>query len=95
MSVVIIGGNECMEREYKQLCHSYEYDAKIITKMRGSMKNKIGKPDLLVLFTSTMSHKMLRSALCEIKDSNAVIERSQTSSMAALKKILNKHSGRE
>ena len=91
MSVVIIGGNECMERQYKDLCQEYRCRAKVFTKMNGGLKNKIGNPDLLVLFTSTMSHKMLKSALCELKGQNTAIEHCHTSSLSALRTILEKH----
>ena len=91
MSVVIIGGNECMERQYKDLCQEYRCRAKVFTKMNGGLKNKIGNPDLLVLFTSTMSHKMLHCALSETRGGNTVIARSHSSSMAALKNILETH----
>lgn len=89
MSVVIIGGNECMERRYIDLCKSYSCKAKVYTKMKAGMKD-IGCPDLLVLFTSTMSHKMLRSVLSS-RNENMSIERCHTSSIAALKNILEKH----
>ena len=91
MSVVIIGGNECMERRYKDLCEEYSCRAKVFTKMSGGLRNKIGSPDLLVLFTSTMSHKMLHCALSETRGGNTVIARSHSSSMAALKNILETH----
>lgn len=90
MSVVIVGGNECMERRYKELCASYDCKAKVYTKLVGSMKN-IGSPDLLVLFTSTMSHKMLRTVISETKGQRIRIARSHTSSIAALKNILDTH----
>ena len=91
MSVVIIGGNECMERQYKDLCEEYSCRAKVFTKMSGGLRNKIGSPDLLVLFTITMSHKMLHCALSETRGGNTVIARSHSSSMAALKNILETH----
>ena len=59
-------------------------------KMSNAMKN-IGTPDLLVLFTGTMSHKMLRSAMNETKGSATRIVRSSKSSMAALRGILEEH----
>ena len=90
MSVVIVGGNECMERQYKELCMEYERKVKVYTKMAGNMRN-IGCPDLLVLFTNTMSHKMLRSVLREIRGSSVRIARSHTSSITALRNILNVH----
>lgn len=33
MSVVILGGNECMVRQYKDLCREYRCSAKVIPKM--------------------------------------------------------------
>ena len=50
MSVVIVGGNECMIRQYKNLCSEYKCKAKVYPKMASGLKN-IGTPDLLVLFT--------------------------------------------
>ena len=93
MSVVIIGGNERMERRYKDLCEQYKCKAKVYTKKLGDMK-RIGSPDLLVLFTGTMSHKMARCAISETKGLQTKIERSHSSSASALKNILETHTGR-
>ncbi len=95
MSVVIVGGNECMVRQYKDLCKEYSCDAKVFVKMKGSFKNMIGNPDLLILFTSTMSHKMARTALSETKDLGMRIARSHSSSKSALECILKEHTGLE
>ena len=91
MSIVILGGNECMERRYKDLCDSYQCQSKIFTKPGGGLRKKVGSPDLMIFFTSTMSHKMLRSALRETKGLPTVIARSHSSSMAALRNILDTH----
>lgn len=90
MSVVIVGGNECMVRQYKDLCGEYKCKAKVYPKMKRGLQN-IGTPDLLVLFTNTVSHKMIRCALNETKGQNVKIARSHSSSIAALKMILEKH----
>ena len=90
MSIVIVGGNECMIRQYKNLCNDYKCKAKVYAKMSGGLKN-IGEPDLLVLFTDTVSHKMVRFALSETKGQNVKIARSHSSSISALKSILEKH----
>ena len=91
MSVVILGGNECMVREYKELCREYQCKAKVYPKMSNAMKN-IGSPDLLVLFTNTMSHKMVHCAMNEAKgQKNLLIVYSHASSKAALRSILEEH----
>ncbi len=92
MSVVIVGGNERMERQYAELCKNYSCKAKVFTKTAGSMRN-IGSPDLIVLFTGTVSHKMLRSLESETKGQNIRIARSHTSSLTALRNILDSHVG--
>ena len=92
MSVVIVGGNDCMIRKYKEICEQYKCSAKVFTHMKTDLKKQIGCPDLLVLFTSTMSHKMLRYALNETKgQDNMIVARSHSSSMSALRNILEEH----
>lgn len=90
MSVVIVGGNECMVRQYKELCREYKCKARIYSKMTRNLKD-IGEPDLLVLFTNTVSHKMVRSALEQTKGKPVRTVRSHTSSMNALRGILREH----
>ena len=91
MSVVILGGNECMVRAYKDLCREYQCQAKVYPKMSNAMQN-IGRPDLLVMFTNTMSHKMVRCVQNETKgQKNLRIVYSHASSKAALRSILEVH----
>lgn len=91
MSVVIIGGNECMTRRYVELCEEFSCRAKVYSKMSGGMKNGIGNPDLLILFTNTTSHKMVHCALSEIKGSDTAVARCHTSSVSALRSILSEY----
>lgn len=90
MSVVIIGGNECMERRYIDLCRSYHCKAQVYTKQTASLKN-VGSPDLLVLFTGTMSHKMLHCVMNSTKGQDLKIARCPTSSLSALRQVLDTH----
>lgn len=93
MSIVILGGNERMERRYIELCESYKCTGKVFTKTAGGLRNKLGNPDLTIFFTNTMSHKMVRGALSELKGVDTIIERCHTSSLSALKGILDKYTG--
>lgn len=88
MSVVIIGGHDRMIRQYKQICKEYNCKAKVFTHMTGSLSNQIGSPDLVVLFTNTVSHKMVRCAVTEAAKCNADVVRCHTSSSNALTEIL-------
>ncbi|MBO7403071.1 MAG: DUF2325 domain-containing protein [Lachnospiraceae bacterium] len=91
MSVVILGGNCCMERRYRDLCENYNCDAKIIINPVGALRNKLGNPDLVIFFTSAISHKMVKGALSELKGQNPVIEHVRSGSLSALKNVLEKH----
>ena len=85
MSVVIVGGNDCMVCRYKRICKEFDYKAKVFTQVPSDFKSKIGSPDLVVLFTNTVSHSMVRCALKEAQRKNVDIVRSHTSSSSALK----------
>ncbi len=91
MSIVIVGGNDRMVCQYTDLCKNYGCKAKVFTQMKGTFKKKIGSPDLVILFTSTVSHKMVNCATCEAKKCNAPIKHCHSSSIAALKNILEDH----
>lgn len=77
-----------MENRYKEICKRYSHKPKVFTKMRADLSRQIGSPDLMILFTSTASHKMARCAVAESERSNAVLERSHSSSASALIQIL-------
>ena len=89
MSIVIVGGNERMEDQYKNICNEYGYKAKVFTKERGRHKKKIGSPDLLIFFTDTVSHKMLISASQEAKKNKVPIAHVHSGSASALHKVLS------
>ena len=92
MSVVIVGGNERMVRRYKDICSEYNCDSKIFTTMNSGIISRIGRPDLLIFFTSTMSHKMLQTAMTQVGTSTQVMH-CKSSSCCALRAILKQHAG--
>lgn len=92
MSVVIVGGNECMSRRYVELCKEYNCKAKVYPLMKGEMRD-FGTPDLLVLFTGTVSHKMVRCAMSKTDGKRTRVVRCHSSSVTALKSIMDEHFG--
>ena len=87
MSIVIVGGHDRMVGQYKKICKSYKCKCKVFTQMEADFGKKIGCPDLLVLFTNTVSHKMVKCALDEVGASTDIV-RCHTSSGNALNGIL-------
>jgi hypothetical protein len=94
VSIVIIGGNERMVCQYEDICKNYGCKVKVFAKENGSLKKKIGVPDLLVLFTNTVSHKMVISAVGEAKRNNIPVARVHSSSATALCGILEEALGK-
>ena len=90
MDVAIIGGNECMEKRYKDLCSDYNCNAKVFTKQKG-IKNKLGNPDLVIFFTNTVSHKMVKTTMSQISKSEQTIVHCKSSSISSLKDVLSQH----
>lgn len=88
MSEVIIGGHDRMVGQYKKICRQFNCKAKVFTQMSASMGKQIGSPDLVVLFTNTVSHKMVKCAVEEAEKCRASIVRCHTSSKNALEEIL-------
>ncbi len=91
MSVVIVGGNERMITQYKDICKEFGYKAKVFAKMSTDFRRKVGTPDLFILFTNTVSHKLVHSAVQEAGRCNSDIIRCHSSSSCALKKALELH----
>lgn len=88
MSIVIVGGNECMVCQYEKICKEHGCSAKVFAKEKGSFRKKLGTPDLMILFTNTISHKMMNTAVSEAKRNKIQIARIHSSSAAALTNVL-------
>ncbi len=89
MSVVIIGGNECMACQYEKICKEHGCKAKVFIKESGCFKKQIGNPGLIVLFTNTVSHKMVKTAVDVARKNGIQVERLHTSSAVALDTLLS------
>jgi hypothetical protein len=89
MSVVVVGGHDRMVSQYKKIGKDFNCKMKVFTQMSANLSSKIGTPDLVVLFTNTVSHKMVHCAVQEAEKCNAQIIRCHTSSGTALTQILS------
>ena len=91
MSIVSMGGNDCMKRRYINACKDCGCKAKVFIHMEKDLTHRIGSPDLIILFTSTASHQLAMHAMDEARKSNAIIEHCRSSSLTALQNILRTH----
>ena len=91
MSVVVVGGNDRMATRYKDICKSYNCKAKVFTQMPSNFEDKIGSPDLVVVFTNTCSHKMVLRVNSKAEKQLFAVEKIHSSSASALKSVLEKY----
>ena len=91
MSVVIIGGNECMVCKYETICKKHGCKSKVFVKEKSSFNKQLGNPDLMILFTNTVSHKMVLSAVNEAKKKDIKIIRTHSSSASSLTNVLEEY----
>lgn len=91
MSIVIVGGHDRMAGKYKEIGKNYRCKTKVFTKTTGGFKEQIGCPDLMIVFTNTVSHRMVLSAVKHAQKNGVPIMRCHTSSGEALKTILSEY----
>lgn len=89
MSVVIVGGHDRMHCRYKEICKKFGYKCKVFTQCPANFKNQIGSPDIIVVFTGTVAHKMLSTASEKAQKSGAKMLRLNSSSASALSDALS------
>lgn len=91
MSIVIVGGNDRMATRYSDICKSYNIKAKVFTQMPVNFESKIGNPDLIAVFTTTCSHKMLGGVKRSSEKRGIPVKHINSSSASALRKLLEQY----
>ena len=91
MSIVVVGGNDRMATRYKDICKSFKCTAKVFTQMPADYENKLGTPDLMVVFTNTCSHKMVQRVNQRAAQYDIPVARIHSASVSALKNVLNQY----
>jgi hypothetical protein len=89
MSLVLVGGHDRMHREYQNVCADFNCSLKVYTQMPANFNKLIGSPDRIIVFTNTVSHKMVKVALNEAKKKKIPISRCHSSSASALQELLH------
>lgn len=91
MSVVLVGGNDRMVTRYKNICKDYDCKAKVFIKMPADFERKLGTPDLVIVFTNTVSHKMVSCVNQKADKHKFDVEKIHSASVSALKTVLSKY----
>lgn len=90
MNLLVIGGNERMKRDYINLAKEEEYKTQIILNMSSKALKDFGRPDAVVMLTSTVSHKLKTVVETQAKKKNIPVIRHYNSSKVSFKECLGK-----
>ncbi len=90
MSIVLVGGHDGMHREYKEICSRRGHHLKIFTQMPAKFDKAIGNPDGIVLFTGTVSHTMVATAVKKAKQKRIPVLRCHNKSVTSLEWVLRR-----
>lgn len=91
LNIVIVGGHDCMHCQYKKICKQYGLKCKVFTQCPANFQNQIGNPEIIVIFTKTVAHKMLKSACKQAERTGTEIKYVNSSSANALSEVLKEH----
>ena len=91
MSIVIVVGHDRMHCRYKEICGKYGCKCKVFTQFPANFKNQIGSPDMVVVFTGTVAHKMVGVVSEQAQKKGAVLKHSHCSSGSALQEAINEY----
>lgn len=88
MSILLLGGHERMCNEYLTIGKKHGHKIKNYPKLPPRFTKSIGSPDVIVLFTNTVSHKMMCSAVKQAKKKSIPVLRCTTGSVTSLEETL-------
>lgn len=91
MNIVIVGGHDCMHCRYKKICKEYGCKCKVFTQYPANFQNQIGNPEMIVVFTKTVAHKMLKCACKQAERTGTEIKYVNSSSANALQEVLTEY----
>jgi hypothetical protein len=77
-----------MHCHYRDICDKCGHKVKVFTQFPKNFEKKIGNPDAMIIFTNTVSHKMVSVATNEAKRKDIPIFRCHTSSGVALERTI-------
>ncbi|PKM51199.1 MAG: DUF2325 domain-containing protein [Firmicutes bacterium HGW-Firmicutes-7] len=93
MSIILVGGHDRMHERYKSIGSKHGHRMKIFTQMPAKFEKLIGEPDCILLFTNTVSHKMVKAAVKEAKRKNIPVIRCHNSSASSLESSIKQLEG--
>ena len=93
MSFVLAGGHDRVYQEYIKIIKTKGHKIKVFTQLSARFAKNIGLLDAMLIFTGTVSHKMIFNAEREAKRKQIPVVKPHCSSGVALKQSIKKIEG--
>ena len=88
MTAVLVGGMDRLQPHYQKTARKAGYRLKMFTGTENSINERIGKIDLMIIFTGKVSHSARKSAFEAAKAENIPVIMCHTCGVSTLKECL-------
>lgn len=88
MCVTLVGGMDRLHKDYETIAQKNGHNLKCIARNEKNFAEKLGNPDLLIVFTNKISHEARRKAMHHARQNNIPIQMLHSCGMSSLLKCL-------
>lgn len=88
MCAALIGGMDRLRKDYIDTARDLGVDLKVFTGQERSIKNQLGELDLVILFTSKLSHAARKEAIKHAKTRRIPLRMIHASGVSSLRKCI-------
>lgn len=92
MCITLIGGMDRLKADYMAAAQADGHELKCISRNERNFTDKIGSPDIVLIFTNKVSHEAKRKALQTAKSRGIPLEMIHSCGLSSLKEFLRKRS---
>lgn len=89
MCVTLIGGMDRLKENYMETAQKLGHSLKCVSKNEANFRDKVGTPDLFIVFTNKISHEAKRKAKAFAQAKNIPIKFAHSCGVSTLAQILS------
>lgn len=89
MSAALIGGMDRLKRDYINAAKGSGFKLKVFTGKESKIASKLGRPDMLIVFTNKVSHEAKREAVNFAKSKSIPYKMIHSCGVSTLKDALS------
>jgi len=91
MCAALVGGMDRLHKDYIDAAKELGIDLKVFTGQERSIKNQLGKLDMMILFTGKVSHAARQEVVKHAKTHRIPLRMVHSSGVSTLRKCFEEH----